>query len=309
MPNGDLIVGGGFNMAGSVTCHRIARWDGNAWSPLGSGMDWWVQTLLALPNGDLIAGGGFLTAGGTASNFIARWDGSAWSPLGSGMDGTVASLSLLPNGDVLAGGSFQMAGGNAIKGMARWDGSSWSDVGSFTFGGTVRDFAQRRDGTLAVAGHFLLVDDDEVSAHFARLESTCPASAATIPTSCVGPRGPVTLTADTLPWVGSTFASTAAGFQPNSLAVSLLGLTSPNVPLSWLWSNTLPNCNQLASQEAILLTLPQNGMSSYSFAIPNSVVFAGLPLFHQFLQFEVNAQNQLGSLSGSNALALTIGTF
>ena len=81
------------------------------------------------------------------------------------------------------------------------------------------------------------------------------------------------------------------------------------MPLGWLWSNTLPNCNQLASQEAILLTLPQNGSAAFSFAIPNAVVFAGLPLFHQFLQFEVNAQNQLGSLSSSNGLALTIGAF
>ena len=58
-----------------------------------------------------------------------------------------------------------------------------------------------------------------------------------------------------------------------------------------------------------MLHLPQFGAASYSFAIPNNAVFAGLPLFHQFLQFELNAQNQLQSLSSSNGLALTVGAF
>jgi len=37
--NGALIAGGSFTTAGGVTCSRIARWDGNTWQSLGSGMD------------------------------------------------------------------------------------------------------------------------------------------------------------------------------------------------------------------------------------------------------------------------------
>jgi hypothetical protein len=34
-----LYVGGGFGIAGSVVAHGIAKWDGTAWSALGSGSD------------------------------------------------------------------------------------------------------------------------------------------------------------------------------------------------------------------------------------------------------------------------------
>ena len=36
--NGDLIVGGNFNQAGSVSVRNIARWDGTNWYSLGSGL-------------------------------------------------------------------------------------------------------------------------------------------------------------------------------------------------------------------------------------------------------------------------------
>jgi hypothetical protein len=36
--NGELIAGGSFTTAGGTNCMRIARWDGNTWQPLGSGM-------------------------------------------------------------------------------------------------------------------------------------------------------------------------------------------------------------------------------------------------------------------------------
>ena len=307
MPNGDIIVGGGFNTAGTVTCNRIARWDGSAWSPLGSGMDQWVHSLLALPNGELVAGGAFASAGGSAISSIARWDGTAWSGLGAGLNRPVIALGRLPNGDLLVGGAFQPTSGFVVQGAVRWDGTAWNELQG-PVRGEVRDFALRQDGTLALAGNFHIVDD-EVAAYFARLEPTCPATVTAMVTTCTGTLGPVTLTADTLPWLGSTCATTATGFAPNALAVALLGLTSPNVPLTWLPFPALPNCDQLASQEAILLTFAQAGSSSFAFAIPNDPAFAGLPLFHQFLQFEVDAQNNISALSSSNALTLTVGTF
>ena len=36
--NGDLYAGGQFNMAGGVSASRIAKWNGSAWSALGSGV-------------------------------------------------------------------------------------------------------------------------------------------------------------------------------------------------------------------------------------------------------------------------------
>jgi hypothetical protein len=70
--NGELIAGGTFDHAGGVECKYIARWNGSAWQPLGSGMDDAVFTLTAY-DGALIAGGAFSTAGGVTSDCISRW--------------------------------------------------------------------------------------------------------------------------------------------------------------------------------------------------------------------------------------------
>ncbi|MFN5956574.1 MAG: hypothetical protein ACK462_01375, partial [Planctomyces sp.] len=79
LPGGDLIAGGRFTTAGGVTVNSIARWNGSAWSALGTGMNNIVWSLTTLPSGDLIAGGTFTTAGGVPANYIALWNGSAWS--------------------------------------------------------------------------------------------------------------------------------------------------------------------------------------------------------------------------------------
>jgi hypothetical protein len=58
-----------------VPCQHIARWDGNAWEPLGAGVSCGqlYVNALAVYNGELIAGGGFATAGGHVSAYFARW--------------------------------------------------------------------------------------------------------------------------------------------------------------------------------------------------------------------------------------------
>ena len=86
-------MGGGFLRAGLVTLNNVARWDGSAWSALGSGVNAQVRALTMLPNGDLVAGGLFTTAGGVSANYIARWDGATWATLGSGVDAQVDTLN------------------------------------------------------------------------------------------------------------------------------------------------------------------------------------------------------------------------
>ena len=60
---GNVYVAGNFTAIGDVAANYIAKWDGKAWSALGSGMDDQVATL-ALSGSDLCAGGIFTTAGG-----------------------------------------------------------------------------------------------------------------------------------------------------------------------------------------------------------------------------------------------------
>jgi hypothetical protein len=153
LPNGDLVAGGEFTIAGGVPANRIARWNGSSWSPFGSGMDSTVGSLAVLPNGDLVAGGSFTTAGDVTANRIARWNGSSWASLGSGMSSVVRALAVLPNGDLVAGGFFTTAGGVSANRIARWDGASWAPLGS-GMTGCVSALAVLPNGDLVAGGWF-----------------------------------------------------------------------------------------------------------------------------------------------------------
>jgi hypothetical protein len=129
----NLYVGGYFTNAGGTSANRIAKWDGNAWSALGSGLDTSIYSrfvaVLAVSGSDLYVGGAFTAAGGVPANYIAKWNGSTWSALGSGMDSWVYGLAVSGN-DLYAGGSFTTAGGVSANYIAKWNGSSWSALGS-----------------------------------------------------------------------------------------------------------------------------------------------------------------------------------
>ena len=103
---------------------------GEAWSPLGTGMNDPVLAI-AVKNGTLYAGGIFTTAGGVPANRIATWDGTAWSPLGAGMDGAFVHAIAVSNGTLYAGGVFTQAGGVAnTKHIAKWEDGAWSALGT-----------------------------------------------------------------------------------------------------------------------------------------------------------------------------------
>lgn len=158
LPNGDLVAGGLFTTAGGAPASAIARWNGSAWFPLGTGVSWGtlpavVRSLAALSNGDLVAGGDFASAGGVPANRIARWNGSSWSALGSGTNGSVRALRVLPSGDLVAGGSFLLAGGAGANHIARWSGSSWSTM-STGMSHLVHSLTLLTDGALVAGGEF-----------------------------------------------------------------------------------------------------------------------------------------------------------
>jgi hypothetical protein len=136
-----LYVGGSFTTIGGTDANYIARWDGFAWTPLGSGVGHIVESLCVFDDGTgpaLYAGGWFSTAGGTAAHYIARWDGTQWSALGMGvaLPGDAPCVYCLAvYEDVVgpalyAGGWFTYAGGQLASRIARWDGSAWSTLGA-----------------------------------------------------------------------------------------------------------------------------------------------------------------------------------
>jgi len=139
-----LYAGGWFYAAGGVSASGIARWNGSAWTPLGSGVAGgagFVSALAIYDDGSgpaLFAAGSFSSAGGTSASNVAKWDGASWSALGSGVDSDVFALAVHDDGSgpaLFAGGRFENAGGGGAVGIARWDGSTWSPVGGGMTGG------------------------------------------------------------------------------------------------------------------------------------------------------------------------------
>jgi len=130
--SGNLYIGGSFTVSHDVVLNGVAKWDGSAWSALGSGMGGaYGATVYALvaSGSELYAGGSFTTAGGVNARNVAKWDGNEWSALGSGVDALVYALAVWGT-NLYAGGGFELAGGVSAHKIAKWDGSAWSALGS-----------------------------------------------------------------------------------------------------------------------------------------------------------------------------------
>jgi len=140
-----LYVGGVFTEVDDINANLVARWDGQAWSALGSGIDPCDSTVVAVLVVDqpsaigpaLYAGGDFHEAGGVSVRSIARWDGDSWSALGGGVFGSVSALAVYDDGRgpaLYVAGNFQHAGVITAEGITRWNGVSWSSVGGVADG-------------------------------------------------------------------------------------------------------------------------------------------------------------------------------
>lgn len=166
--NNNIYVGGWFGSAGDILAARVAKWDGHAWTALGTGMhsdEWYgagVDALALDSAGNLYAGGLFEDAGGVPANNIAKWDGHAWSALDRGFSGRyknsgrVNVLLMSSNGTLYAGGDFNMAGSAKANHIAKWDGHQWSALGKSGGGvqGSVLALTLDQQGALYVGGYF-----------------------------------------------------------------------------------------------------------------------------------------------------------
>lgn len=300
MPSGAIAAGGTFGAG------RIALWQGASWVSIGSGMDGDVNALAVMPDGSLVAGGLFGAAGGTSAACIARWNGVTWTAFGLGAYGRVLAISPLPSGDLIAGGEFSVAGGVGVNFISRWGGGSWTPLGSGV-NGFVRALALR-GGELVVGGDFAAADG-AASSYFARLATSCAALANPVGSPCPTSSGQLSLSANALPWVGSTFRSDCVNVPVGAQVLSVLGFSSPGLPLNLYHPAGGAGCMIYASPDAFQLIPSVAGRAAYSFAIPNSPVFAGFQLFHQMLAVELGPSANIARIASSNAVAMTLGVF
>jgi hypothetical protein len=128
---GDVLYAGGrFEMAGDVSAHNLAKWDGTNWSAVDDqffGPEAFGVTALGVHGNDLYL------AIESATYSTMKWDGSNFVTLGI-TDGRVHTFAFSGN-DVYIGGRFQSVNGIPASNVARWDGTNWFALGS-GIGGT-----------------------------------------------------------------------------------------------------------------------------------------------------------------------------
>jgi hypothetical protein len=148
----DVYVGGWFsNAAGITEADYIAKWNGFAWSALGSdgagegallsASGGSVIQAIEVQGSDVYVGGYFIGSSGIpTADYIAKWNGSTWSGLGSDGAGN-GSLTdgvydiALSGGNVYVGGMlFDVNNGGTVLPnadyFAIWNGSNWSSLGA-----------------------------------------------------------------------------------------------------------------------------------------------------------------------------------
>jgi hypothetical protein len=143
----ELYAGGYFKSAGGLHANYIAKWNGTAWSPLGTGVSGGgfgyatVDSLAVFDDGSgsaLYAGGFFNSASGVTVKNVAKWGGptSGWSAVGAGLrNDVVSALAVFDDGSgggpqLYAGGDFTASGTVPLNFVAKWDGSVWLPLGS-----------------------------------------------------------------------------------------------------------------------------------------------------------------------------------
>lgn len=337
LPNGDLVVAGGFSQVGATAAATVARWDGSAWHAMGSGLgNYYCDELLVMPNGDLVAGGFFGVArwdgaawntldtlttwalalaaapngdlvAGFNYNVVRRWDGTSWTQVGSAvLPSTISyieALVVLPNGDLIAGQGYVGAGGT--DNLARWDGTSWSLLGPTT--GAVRKLLVRPGPDLDViaVGNFLSVNGLASNA-IARLTTTCPASITTIASGCTTTT--VGFTAQPA-WVGALWQATVTSVPTTAFVVAAYGVTPAATPLATLLPQSILGCI-LHVQPGVLELLPtSNGVAEANWTLPNTAALGGAQFRCQAIVLQPGVAAPIVSAFASDAVELTIGVF
>ena len=103
------VCGGRFHDGGRRAANYIAKWNGSAWSALGSGWNSSVSAL-AVSGSDLYAGGYFTTAGGVTGQLHRQMEREQLVGPRLGNERRVSALAV-SGSDLYAGGNFTTAGG------------------------------------------------------------------------------------------------------------------------------------------------------------------------------------------------------
>ncbi|MBI5364465.1 MAG: hypothetical protein HZA53_14905 [Planctomycetes bacterium] len=160
-----LYAGGTFQYIGGTNIPFVARWNGSAWTPVGSGLNNSVWDFRVFDDGAgarLYAAGDFTFSGATPTSRIARWDGASWLPVAGGLPTQARALAVFD-----AGTGPRLHAGLASNTAPLWrlDGAVWSSVAAAN-GHVLRLHVETLQGTprLFVGGRFTTIGGTQASA-------------------------------------------------------------------------------------------------------------------------------------------------
>ncbi|MCR9248002.1 MAG: kelch motif-containing protein [bacterium] len=144
---------------------------------------------------------------------------------------------------------------------------------------------------------------------------TNPATISQFGNGCFGPRGQLRFVATNRPWTGDTFRAEVAALATNGITFGLAGFSNfmwaggalPQA-LATIHPAGAPNCF-LAVRPDATLVLPSNpnGTASFALPIPNSAALAGVLMYLQAIDGELDATGNLTVIRSTGGLAITVG--
>jgi hypothetical protein len=134
-----------------------------------------------------------------------------------------------------------------------------------------------------------------------------PATAVPFGAGC----GTYALAATTLPWIGTTFQSTASGLTGTVIGVAVYGLqpVAPPLPLASVFPQSLPGCLLHASPDVLGTFVTGNASATIPLPLANAPAIVGAQFWHQVVPIQVNPQLTFLSVGATNGLELRIGAF
>ena len=285
-----------------VYASTVHRWNGTNWQVIGN-VGGRVKRLVMEDSDHLLAAGTFANINGATMHDIARWNGTTWQVLRSGGFPPTGIEHLVADPIVVAG-NFSTSPNGPANQIARWDGSSWQTFGSGP-AGSIACLA-RTPSSLLVGGSFLGMNG-LTATRFAEYRNPCPASVTTTGSGCSGPGGSLRTDFHPTPWLGMTCTSRTTGLANPSMAFVLYGFTNPNVQLASLHPLGGQGCTLLSNNDIVLLLFPFGGEITTSMTVPVDASFIQVALFHQVVEFSLDAQGFTTGIHSGNGLRLQFG--
>lgn len=162
-----LYFGGRINTANEKMCYGVAKYDGNTFDSLQSGVNGFggVVKSLEMFQNKLYVFGSFSTTGKYNCQFIGRWNGVSWDSVNFKPNQPIW-WSDVYNNELYVSGWFDTIAGQPIKHVAKFDGTNWHDL-SFPYADRVEAIKNYKGKLYAASYTGLWVYSNNTWSHLA----------------------------------------------------------------------------------------------------------------------------------------------